>query len=46
MITVGENEIRIQAELGILLALLKSRIEEEIVSYLKEHFSCTFDTKM
>lgn len=44
MITVGENEIRIQAELGIFLALLKSRIEEEIVSYLKDHFSCTFDT--
>jgi len=43
MITVGENEIRIQAELGIFLALLKSRIEEEIVSYLEEHFSCTFD---
>ncbi len=43
MITVGENEIRIQAELGIFLALLKSRIEEEIVSYLEEHFGCTFD---
>ena len=44
MIQVGENEIRIQAELGIFLALLKSRIEDEIVSYLEEHFSCTFDT--
>lgn len=44
MITVAENEIRIQAELGILLTLLKSRIEEEIVSYLQEHFNCTFDT--
>ncbi len=43
MINVGENEIRIQAELGIILVLLKSRIEEEIVSYLEEHFSCTFD---
>ena len=42
MITVGENEIRIQAELGIFLALLKTRIEDEIVSYLKEHFGCTF----
>ena len=41
-ISVGENEIRIQAELGIFLALLKSRIEEEIVSYLEEHFGCTF----
>ena len=44
MIAVGENDIRIQAELGFFLALLKSRIEEEIVSYLQEHFSCTFDT--
>ena len=43
MITVGENEIRIQAELGMLLALLKSRIEDEIVSYLQQHFSCTFN---
>jgi putative polyhydroxyalkanoate system protein len=44
MITVGENEIRIQAKLDIFLALLKRRIEEEIVSYLEEHFGCTFDT--
>jgi putative polyhydroxyalkanoate system protein len=44
MIAVGENEIRIQAELGIFLTFLKSRIEEEIVSYLEEHFSCTFET--
>jgi len=44
MITVAENDIRIQANLGIFLALLKSRIEDEIVSYLEEHFSCTFDT--
>lgn len=43
MITVGESEIRIQAELGIFLTLLKGRIEEEILSYLREHFSCTFD---
>ena len=41
-ISVGEDEIRIQAELGIFLALLKSRIEEEIVCYLEEHFGCTF----
>jgi putative polyhydroxyalkanoate system protein len=44
MITVGEKEIRIQAELDFLLTLLKSRIENEIVSYLQEHFSCTFDS--
>lgn len=42
MITVAENEIRIQAQLGILLVLLKSRIEDEILSYLEEHFGCTF----
>jgi putative polyhydroxyalkanoate system protein len=42
MITVGEKEIRIKAELGFLLIWLKSRIEEEIVSYLKDHFGCTF----
>lgn len=43
MITVAESEIRIQAELGVFLALLKSRIEEEIVWYMKEHFNCEFD---
>jgi putative polyhydroxyalkanoate system protein len=44
MITVGEDEIRIQAKLDIFLALLKRRIEEEIVSYLQEHFGCTFNS--
>ena len=42
MITVGEKEIRIKAELGILLMMLKGRIEEEVISYLREHFGCTF----
>jgi len=42
MITVGEDEIRIRAELGFLLLFLKSRIEEEVVHYLKDHFGCTF----
>lgn len=41
-ITVRENEIRIQARLGLMLMLLKGRIEEEIVSYLSEHFDCRF----
>ena len=41
-ITVGNQEIRIKAELGILLLLLKSRIEEEVVRYLENHFGCTF----
>ena len=44
MITVGEDEIRIQAKLDIFLAFLKRSIEQEIVSYLEEHFGCTFDT--
>jgi len=42
MITVGENEIRIKAQLGILLMMLKTRVEEEIIRYLKVHFGCTF----
>ena len=42
-ITVGEKEIRIKAQLGLLLALLKTRIEDEIVRYLQGHFGCTFD---
>lgn len=42
MITVGEKEIRIKAELGLLLIMLKGRIEEEVISYLREHFGCTF----
>jgi putative polyhydroxyalkanoate system protein len=43
MITVDEKEIRIKAQLGLLLVLLKSRIEDEIVRYLEGHFGCTFD---
>lgn len=42
-ISVLEDEIRIQARLGMVLMLLKGRIEEEIVSYLSEHFGCRFD---
>ena len=41
-ITVREHEIRISARLGFLLMFLKPRIEEEITSYLAEHFGCTF----
>ena len=41
-ITVREREIRIKARLGLLLGFLKPRIEEEIESYLTEHFDCTF----
>ncbi len=41
-IMVLDNEIRIQAQLGFLLLMLKSPIEQEIVRYLEEHFGCTF----
>ena len=42
MITVRENEIHIKARLGMMLAFLKPRIENEITRYLAEHFDCTF----
>ena len=41
-ISVLEDEIRIQAYLGFMLAMLKGPIEKEIVRYLEEHFGCTF----
>jgi putative polyhydroxyalkanoate system protein len=41
-ITVREEELRIQAELGFLLMMLKAPIEEEIVRYLTERFGCSF----
>ena len=41
-ITVQEKELRIQAELGFLLLMLKGPIEDEIVRYLTEHFGCSF----
>jgi len=43
-IQVKETELRIQADLGFLLMMLKGPIEQEIVRYLKEHFGCSFDT--
>ena len=42
-IQVQENELRIQADLGLLLMMLKSPIEQEIIRYLEEHFGCSFD---
>lgn len=41
-ITVGKHQIHVAAQLGLLLALLKIRIEEEIRKYLQSHFDCTF----
>ena len=42
-ILVQESELRIQANLGLMLMLLKTPIEQEIVRYLEEHFGCSFD---
>jgi putative polyhydroxyalkanoate system protein len=41
-ITVGEEEIHVEARLGLALALLKAPIENEVRRYLSEHFDCTF----
>jgi putative polyhydroxyalkanoate system protein len=41
-IMVGERDIHITARLGFMLMFLRTRIEEEIVRYLSEHFGCTF----
>jgi len=41
-IKVGESEIRITAQLGLLLIMLKGRIEDEIREYLQNHFACEF----
>jgi len=42
-ILVQESELRIQANLGLMLMMLKTPIEQEIIRYLKEHFGCSFD---
>jgi putative polyhydroxyalkanoate system protein len=42
-IFVYENELRIQANLGFMLMMLKGPIEQEIERYLKEHFGCSFE---
>ena len=42
-IQVQESELRIQANLGLMLMMLKTPIEQEIIRYLKEHFGCSFD---
>lgn len=42
-IQVKETELRIQADLGFLLMMLKGPIEQEIMRYLKEHFGCSFE---
>lgn len=42
-ILVQETELRIQADLGFMLMMLKAPIEQEIVRYLEKHFGCSFD---
>jgi putative polyhydroxyalkanoate system protein len=42
-ILVKETELRIQADLGFMLMILKSPIEQEIMRYLKQHFGCSFE---
>jgi len=42
-ILVQETELRIQANLGFMLMMLKGPIEQEIVRYLEAHFGCSFE---
>ncbi len=42
-ILITQGEIRVQANLGFMLMLLKGPIEQEIVRYLEEHFGCNFE---
>lgn len=42
-ILVQDSELRIQANLGLMLMMLKGPIEQEIFRYLEEHFGCSFD---
>jgi putative polyhydroxyalkanoate system protein len=42
-IEVKETELRIQADLGFMLMMLKTPIEQEIIRYLEKHFGCSFD---
>ena len=41
-ITIREREIRIEAQLGLMLMFLKPQIESEITRYLRDQFGCTF----
>lgn len=43
-ILVADTELRIQANLGFMLMMLKVPIEQEIVRYLEEHFGCRFES--
>jgi len=43
-IEVSSESIHIQARLGLLLTFLQGRIEDEIHSYLKDHFDCQIES--
>jgi putative polyhydroxyalkanoate system protein len=36
-ITLGEHELKVNIQLGMMTSMLKSRIEKEISHYCKEH---------
>ncbi len=44
-ILVHDNELRVRANLGIMLMLLKDPIEQEIIRYLESHFGCNFESE-
>lgn len=44
-ILVQDNELRVRANLGIMLMLLKDPIEQEIIRYLESHFGCNFESE-
>lgn len=41
-ILVREDELSIQAQLGLMLMLMKDSIEQEITRYLETNFGCRF----
>ena len=41
-ITIDAKEIRILAQLGLMLSMFRDRLEAEVRRYLAEHFNCTF----
>ena len=38
-ITVGDKDVRIEVDLGLMLRPMKSKVEEKIEQYLKEYMS-------
>lgn len=42
-IQINEQQIHIQARLGLLLTFMQGHIEDEIGGYLKSHFNCEIE---